>query len=155
MSSASLMWHVDQQVTGAVIGILYIYEGSGPRVESVASINFATAYFSICLALNVVLTLMIVTRLIMHVRGLRKTTGAPDGSGGLYTVASTVVTMLIESYALYAAALLLYIVPWALNSWVLGPFSKAPGPIQVRAVTTFPRCAATFGCRRLIVVPRR
>ena len=132
-------------ITRVAMGIVYIYQGSGIRVDYIASIYFTTAYFSICLTLNVILTLMIVIRLLVHIRNLRKITGSSDGSGALYTAATTVVTMLIESYALYAVALLLYIVPWAVDSWVLGFFAKSLGSIQVRAVFNFALCAASPG----------
>ena len=78
---------------------------------------------------------MIVTRLIMHRRNVRKVMGASGGAIGLYTA---VVTMLIESYALYAVAFLLYMVPWAIESWVLSIFSSVLGAVQVRGVFAFP-----------------
>ena len=61
--------------------------------------------------------------------------GASGGAIGLYTA---VVTMLIESYALYAVAFLLYMVPWAIESWVLSIFSSVLGAVQVRGVFAFP-----------------
>ena len=82
---------------------------------------------------------MIVIRLIVHVRNIRKLTGASDGSSsGFNTAAATVATMLVESYAIYAAALLAYIVPWAIQSWVLAIFSTVIGTAQVRFVSTLP-----------------
>ena len=116
---------------------MYIYERSTGGVD-VTSSN--TAYFSISLSLNVLLTLMIITRLILHIRNIRKTIGAPDGSSGLHTAATTVVTMLVESYSLYAVSFLLYLVTWAIdpNSPVVDIFSKPLGHVQVRAVVAFP-----------------
>ena len=81
---------------------------------------------------------MIVIRLIVHVRNIRRLTGASDGSSGFHTAAATVATMLVESYAIYAAALLAYIVPWAIQSWVLAIFSTVIGTAQVRFVSTLP-----------------
>lgn len=80
---------------------------------------------------------MIVTRLILHRRHLQKVIGAPDSSVGLYTA---IVAMIIESYALYAVAYLLYIVPWALSSWLMFPFSKIVGQVQVRTILHFRHC---------------
>ena len=88
---------------------------------------------------------MIVIRLVVHIWNIRRVTAASDGSTGLHTAAATVVTMLIESYALYAAALLLYIVPWAVSSWVSIVFSKPLGMVQVRTVSTFPLSATMLG----------
>ena len=46
--------------------------------------------------------------------------------------------MLIESYAIYAATLLLYIVPFAINSSVLGLFNGLIPTIQVRIISACP-----------------
>ena len=101
------------------------------------SINLNTASLSICFSLDVRLTLMIVIRLVVHIRSVRRATGASDGSTGLHTAATTVATMLIESYALYAIALLLYIVPWVLSSPVVDLFAKVLGSIQVCFIFVF------------------
>ena len=121
-------------ITYVAMGIAYAYQDSGTRVFSVATTNFNTSYLSICLSLNVLLTLMIVTRLLVHIRNLRKAIGATGGSSGLQTV----ITMLIESYAIYAATLIAYIVPWALHSILDSLFSKVLGAMQVRYISTFP-----------------
>ena len=126
-------------ITDLGCGIVYAYEGFGSRAATVTSVNITTSYLSICLALNVLLTLMIVVRLLRHVRNVRAATGGSGGSGGLRTTVSTVVTMIIESYALYAVALLMCIVPWVVNSWLYFVFSIATGEMQVRVVFTFTR----------------
>ena len=87
---------------------------------------------------------MIVTRLILHRRHLQKVIGAPDSSVGLYTA---IVAMIIESYALYAVVYLLYIVPWALSSWLMFPFSLS---VKFKFV---PSCiSGTASCCRLTAV---
>lgn len=115
-------------ITNIATAIMYIYQQT---TASALGANFGVSYFSISLSLNVILTLMIVIRLVLHRRNLRKVLGTSDGSSGLYTA---IVTMLIESYALYAIAFLLYIVPWALSSAVVVLFSPLIGPAQVCAV---------------------
>ena len=55
-------------------------------------------YFSLSLSLNIILTLMIVVRLTLHVRGVRAVMGE-TGSGGL---CKAIVTMFIESFAINA-----------------------------------------------------
>ena len=95
-------------VADVAMGIAYIYQGWGTRVDTVASIYFTTSYLSISLSLNVILTLVIVTRLVRNVRNVRKATGTSGGSSGLHTAAAPVAMMLIESYALYAATLTIY-----------------------------------------------
>ena len=81
---------------------------------------------------------MIVVRLMVHIRDVRKATGALNGSTSLHTAAATVVTMVIESYALYAITMLPWVVTWAVESWVVTLFSGAVGSIQVRNVFAFP-----------------
>ena len=141
--------------TNVVTGIAYIYALSDTSVSSNTLSNFGTSYYSICLSLNVLLTLMIVARLIVHIWNLRKATGASGGPSGLHTATATAATMLIESYALYAVAVLLYIVPWAVDSWALYLFSGALGSAQVRV--DFPLLqfvAAMAYCCLIMVTPR-
>jgi len=119
--------------TGVAMGVAQAYFGAGAEVDVPTAINFNTAYLSISLALSALLTFMIVTRLVLHIRNVRKAIGASAGASGLHLAAATVVTMLIESYALYAVTLLIYIVPWALNSRVQLLFFAITGPVQVIA----------------------
>ena len=128
------------ETADVAMGIAYIYWGLGMRSCTDTATNTTTSYYSICLSLNILLTLMIAVRLLVHTRNLRKATGVLSGSSGLHTV----VTMIVESYALYAAALIGYIVPWAVNSSVVLFLSQVLGAIQVRPVSTFPWHAATL-----------
>ena len=61
--------------------------------------KFSIPYLSISVSLNILLTLMIVIRLVLHGRDLRAAPKSPVGIRGLYRTAST---MLIESCALFA-----------------------------------------------------
>ena len=117
-------------ITGVAMGIAHIYQASGPEADTTTWGNFNISYISISLSLNILLTLMIVMRLILHSRSFRKAIGASGGSSDLYT---TVAAMIIESYALYATVLLLYVICWAANSWATLAFTKVPGTAQVRA----------------------
>ena len=87
-------------------------------------------YISISLSLNVLLTLMIVVRLVLHGRNVRAATGSPGGVSGLY---KTIATMLIESSALFAVSSLLVIGVMAVDSPVTNTFSPALAETQVRA----------------------
>ena len=62
-------------------------------------------YYSISLALDILLTLMIIIRLVLLVRKTRTALGR-TGAGGL---CRAIITMLIESCVLYAVSLLLVI----------------------------------------------
>ena len=87
-------------------------------------------YYSISLSLNVLLTLMIVTRLIRHSRNIRNAI-RPAKDKGLY---DTVVTMLVESCALYAVGSLLFIGPLGAESEIQGIFAPIFVNVQVGVV---------------------
>ena len=81
------------------------------QVRSVASWTFINArfgipYLSFSVSLNILLTLMIVIRLVLHSRDMRAATGSPVGISGLY---KAICTMLIESCALFSVSSLLVI----------------------------------------------
>ena len=98
------------------------------------------SYYSISLSLNVLLTLMIVTRLILHSRNIRKAMGTRDRPVGSYL--GTIVTILVESSALYAIAFLLYIGPWRADSSVQYIFFPILAEVQVRTILSL-SCRAT------------
>ena len=117
------------------MGILFLYETALPGFltsQYTFGLNVTLSYFSISLALNVLLTLMIVARLVWHSRNIRNAMGTSTGATGLYRA---VVTMLVESYALYAVTFLLYIGPVFAGSSAQYIFGQVVGQVQVR--TTF------------------
>lgn len=91
--------------------------------------HLALSYYSVCVSLTVLLTLMIVVRLFLHRRDIRNALGKSAGIDGLYI---TIVTMLVESYALYAVTFLVYIGLWATNNFMAAIFAAAIGEVQVR-----------------------
>ena len=93
--------------------------------------EFALSYQLISVSLNVLLTLMITIRLIQHTRNIRTTMGG-TGIGGL---CKAIVTMLIESCALYAMTSLLPVVPWIIGYNDVITFVPVLSQTQVR---TFP-----------------
>ena len=86
-------------------------------------------YISISLSLNVLLTLMIAVRLVLHGRNVRAATGLRARIGGLY---KTIVTMLIESSALFAVCSLLVIIPRSVDSPATNLFFPIFAVTQVR-----------------------
>ena len=62
-------------------------------VDVARFISTAFPYLSVSVSLNILLTLMIVIRLILHTRNVRTAMGM-SGIGGLY---KTIIVMLIES----------------------------------------------------------
>ena len=122
-------------------GIILSYEQI--KLEGLATpAVFQNPYYLISLSLNVLLTLMIVGRLALHSRNIRNAIGASSGAGGLYTA---IITMLVESSAIYAIGCLLFVVPNITGSVSQAIFASTIGEIQVRTVFTFPRCTAIFG----------
>ena len=117
--------------TDAALSIATTYYQS-LKMDAVAWNSIVTRlgvpYYSISVSLNILLTLMIATRLIRHSRNLRSSIG-PATDGGLY---NTVVTMLVESCALYAVASLLFIGTLGGQSKIQGVFAPIFVNIQVR-----------------------
>lgn len=114
------------------MGILFIYQTSQPNssIWNSVAISFGIPYFSISLSLNIALTLLIVTRLVLHNRNIRTAMGVPAGFTGLY---KAIVTMLIESSALYAINSLLFVGPWGAKSHVGDIFLPILAETQVGA----------------------
>ena len=142
--------HTLTNTADAALGIANICQDSAMRYHTLAPIDVSTSYYSICLSLNVLLTLMIVVRLILHIRNIRTAIGTSDGSSGLHIV----ITMLIESCALYAVSVLAYTVSWATNSSALYLFNGLGGTIQVCVVFTLPDALplslSNFDCTQVI-----
>ena len=105
---------------------------------------YDTTYFAIGVSLNVLLTLMIITRLALHIRNVRNAVGASSGLGGLYTA---VITMLVESSALNAVGYLLYIVSVSTYSFAAFIFNAPLGETQVSVVFPFLQRIAIPGHR--------
>ena len=110
------------------MGITLTYQSA----ESISNFQSGLAYFSISLSLNVLLTLMIVVRLVLHSRNTRTALGG-TGIGGL---CKAIVTMLVESCALYAITSLLVLGPWSAQNSIIETFSPILAETQVCA---FPR----------------
>ena len=125
------------EITDTAMGIMLIDQIARPHDKFWSSVDtdFGIPYFSISLAINSVLTLMIVIRLVMHSRNVRNAMGAQaTGTTGLYT---TINTFLIESSALYTLTFLLFVVPWGVTSYVEYIFFPLLAQIQVRGISTF------------------
>ena len=114
------------------IGIVFVYESSRPDsiIRLSATINdFSLRYYSISFALNILLTILIIGRLFLLNRRIRKAMNAPVKLSGLY---KTIVTALIESYALYTVTFLLFLGPWAAGNPIAGVFFSTLIEVQVR-----------------------
>jgi len=112
------------------MGIITLYLASQPgsSLWSGITVNFGLPYFTISVGLNVILTLMISARLILHSRNIRGAMGSTTGASSLYRA---IVTMLIESSALYAITSLLFIGPYAANNYASDIFLPILAEVQV------------------------
>ena len=76
---------------------------------------------------------MIVVRLVLHRRNIQNAMGASFETSGLY---KSIISMLIESCALYAGSFLAYVVTWPLTSLcgnLVFTFQPILGQTEVRA----------------------
>jgi hypothetical protein len=113
------------------VGFLYQTIRPGDLNSTAGAIaDFGVPYYIISISLNVILTLMIVVRLVVHNKNVRKILGGPFGTSGLY---NTIITMLVESCALYAVSFVLFIGPWAADSPVSNAFFPILASTQVRS----------------------
>ena len=112
------------------MGIVTLYDVSKPNSNLWygMSRSFGLPYFTISVGLNVILTLMISVRLILHCRNIRGAMGSVSGVNSLY---KTVVTMLIESSALYVIPSLLFIGPYAARNFASDLFLPILAEVQV------------------------
>jgi hypothetical protein len=98
-------------------------------------INAGILCFSISVALNILLTAMIVTRFILQSRNGQRAMGSSGKAGGLY---KAIVTIIVESSALYTVNYLLFIASWSIGNPFNGLFFPSLAGTQVRVVFTFP-----------------
>jgi len=141
--------------TNVGMGIVTTYfQYCGNDLGTILGISkFGVPYISISVSLNILLTLMIVIRLILHGRQIRTATGSLAGISGLY---KTISAMLIESCALFTVSSLLVVGPLAayiysitLNIWIVGGsvveiFFPILAEIQVRAFPQQPSLGQLF-----------
>lgn len=114
-------------------GILFNYETSRPDTVLVGAnkmVQFGAPYFSVAFALNIVLTVMITVRLTIHGRNIRNAMGDAAGTGGLY---KATVAIIVESYALFAVVVLLFMGTWAAKSFVQYIFLQILAQMEVIA----------------------
>ncbi|KAF9457973.1 hypothetical protein BDZ94DRAFT_1174538 [Collybia nuda] len=115
-----------------VLGILFLKQiGSGTQTPWQAhGINYTSPYYSMSLALNILVTIMIVTRLFLCRHRINRVMGRSHGTQYTYLAA-----MIIESAAIYSTFSLLFLVPFAFQNPLSQLFLQALSPVQ--NVSTF------------------
>ena len=95
------------------MGTLWTLQSSQPGLSfySALPLAYGTSYYAISLSINIVLTILIVIRLIQY----RKTAMAalPEEHAKHYL---SIVTVLVESAALYSIFALLFLITYAINN---------------------------------------
>ena len=132
VTSPQLTATILTNVTRAVTGIIFLYKNASPGggTWSSSAVNFGYPSFMTSLLLNVLLTLMITSRLILHSRSLKNAMGPSATINGVY---KTILTVLVESFALYTVNFLLFIGTWSAKSAFVYTFF----PILVETQVSF------------------
>ena len=124
------------------MGIMTLYKTSRPdsSLFSGITVSFGLPYFTISVALNVLLTIIIAWRLLLHNRELRRATGSSSGISQIY---KSIITMLIESSALYATVSICFIIPYSISSYTSAVFLSMLSRVQIIAPLLIIRRVAT------------
>lgn len=117
-------------ITDPGTGILFVYSNTQPHITSPADILKSNVpYISISIILNILLTLMIVVRLVLHIKNIRGAMSSLVRPDRLYKI---IITILVESSSLNAIGFLSFIGSWAVRSPVQNAFIHGLAEIQVR-----------------------
>ncbi|KAG7097755.1 hypothetical protein E1B28_005076 [Marasmius oreades] len=110
------------------MGVITLYKSSRPGSNLWAGItvNFGLPYFVLSVALNVMLTLIISFRLLWHSRKYNLSTS----SSGVY---KRIVSMLVESCALYSLFSILFIGTYAAGNYASDLFLPILSQVQIIA----------------------
>ncbi|KAH8109253.1 hypothetical protein DFH11DRAFT_1843271 [Phellopilus nigrolimitatus] len=111
------------------MGIMVLFQSSRPGANlwSKVSVNFGVPYFSLSMALNILVTLLIATRLLLYRRKLHRTLGPEQVAAVPYV---TIAAMIVESSMLYAVFSLLFIGPYGANSQISHIFLPILSQVQ-------------------------
>ncbi|CAL1705416.1 unnamed protein product [Somion occarium] len=96
-----------------VMGTLWTLQSSQPGLSfySALPLAYGTSYYSISLGLNIILTILIVTRLILYRRHIMKS--LPAQYGAHYV---SLATIIVESAALYSVFAILFLITYAADN---------------------------------------
>jgi hypothetical protein len=111
-------------------GFMYYALHPGSSILNPLAIKFGTSFFSLSVALNLILTLMIIGRLLYLRQSIRKALGRKHAER--YT---SIIAMLIESSSLYTTLGLIYIILYALGDPAQNFFLPALGVAEVCSST--------------------
>jgi hypothetical protein len=131
---------ITQPATGTVLVYNQISLPSRPIWRS-SPISIGVPY-PISVALDILLTVMIVARLVLLSRDIQKAMNAPFRLSALY---KAVITVISKSSAIYAVTFLLFIGTWAADDPSEHFFFPLFAQAQVRTVLHFPDASQACG----------
>ncbi|EGN92251.1 hypothetical protein SERLA73DRAFT_164145 [Serpula lacrymans var. lacrymans S7.3] len=113
-----------------VMGFFVLVQASLPNQSlwSQVAVSFVLPYYVLSLSLNIITTILITIRLLMHKRRLQTILGAAHAAQ--YT---GIATLLIESSALYALWSIIFLVLYAINNPVQFVFLASLAEVQIIA----------------------
>ncbi|KAF8079141.1 hypothetical protein FPV67DRAFT_1467657 [Lyophyllum atratum] len=96
-----------------VIGTLWTLQSSQPGLSLYSALPqaYGTAYYIISLSVNILLTILIISRLVMYRR--KVLASLPDDHAKHYV---SLATIMVESAALYSILALIFIITYAINN---------------------------------------
>ncbi|KAJ7188005.1 hypothetical protein C8R46DRAFT_879144 [Mycena filopes] len=112
------------------IGILWLKQVGVTSASpwDTSGINFTTPYFAMSLALNILVTILIVVRLMMYRWRINRAMPLGSNHGAEYT---SLAAMIVESAAIYSLFALLFLVPFVIGHPLSQLFLQALSPVQV------------------------
>ena len=142
MCGVFLAYNFSLLTSSLAMGLMTLYKTSRPdsSLFSGVTVSFGLPYFTISVALNVLLTLIIAFRLLLHDRNLKEAIGFYSGISSIYR---TIVTMLVESCALYAVVSICFIVPYGMSHHASAIFLSMLSRVQIIAPLLIIRRVAT------------
>ena len=121
-------------ITDTAVGIMYVYESSQPDLVATSittMVPFDVPFFSISFALNILVTILIVARLILKKKKIQNAMSGTVDIGGSYTA---IIAIIVESYAICAIAVTLYLATWGARSPLQCVFLQIIAQMQVRTI---------------------
>ena len=124
------------------MGTLWTLESSQPGLSLYSKLPqaYGTSYYVVSLSVNILLTILIMTRLLMYRRRILEV--LPEEYARHYV---SLATIMVESSALYSVFALIFIITYAINNPLNQIFLAAASTAQVRILnSSFVCCPYTW-----------
>lgn len=108
------------------MGLLWLIQISNSSPYA-TGVNYTIPFYTLSLALNIIMTVAIVARLLLFRHRISSALG--PGHGTQYT---SIAAMVVESAAIYSSFSIVFLILFAINNPVSTVFLQSLGEIQVR-----------------------